>query len=288
MPTPEEVNNKFVKVVNSRSGGGILGLARNFRIIDKDNSGQLSMPEFKLAMSKFRVGLTSEEIKILFDLYDRDGSGQLDFDEFLKGLRSKLSPQRRSLAEQAFNVMDTNGSGEIDFEDLKDKYDVSSNPKVRSGEWTKKQAIDEFIKIFEGDRGDHNGIVTRDEWMDYHAGLSSNLDTDDEFGILMAKNWGIEYIPQENINRIITIIREKAEQKSGKKAPKRVAQDIFKFFDTDGNKSINYGKFVKALESFGAGLDDKETKTFFKMFDSDDSGEISYDEIVDLIFPDSK
>ncbi len=59
-PTAEQVNNKFLEVVLSRSGGGIVGLARNFRIIDQDRSGQLSINEFKVAMKKFRVGLTDE------------------------------------------------------------------------------------------------------------------------------------------------------------------------------------------------------------------------------------
>jgi Ca2+-binding EF-hand superfamily protein len=285
MPTAEEVNEKFMKVVFSRSGGGILGLARNFRIIDSDHSGQLTLAEFKNAMTKFRVGLNAQEIEILFNHYDRDHSGTLAFDEFLKGLRAKLSDQRRALAEQAFIAMDSNGSGEIDFEDLKDKYDVSHHPKVRSGDWTKKQAIDEFIKNFEGDKGDGNSVTTKQEWMDYHAGLSANVDTDDEFGIMMANNWGIEYIPKQNIDNLFRIIKEKAEQKSGTKAPKRVAQDIFKFFDSNNSHTIDYPEFEKAMESFGAGLNEKETKTLFRMFDRDESGTIEYDELVNQIWP---
>jgi len=280
MPTPEEVSDKFIKVVLARSGGGILGLARNFRIIDSDRSGTLSFPEFKVAMTKFRVGLNPEELKILFDHYDGDNSGTLEFNEFLKGLRSRLSEQRRALTEQAFVAMDTDGSGEIDFEDLKDKYDTSHHPKVKSGEITKKQAIDEFIKMFEGDKGNMDSTVTKAEWMDYHAGLSANIDTDDEFGILMSKNWGIEYIPKANIDRLMITIKEKAESKSGNKSAKKVAHDTFKFFDTDGSKSIEMPEFIKAMESFGAGLNDKELTTLFKMFDHDASGTISYDELV--------
>jgi Ca2+-binding EF-hand superfamily protein len=288
MPTPDEVSEKFCKVVFARSGGGILGLARNFRIIDSDRSGTLTMAEFKTAMTKFRVGLNPEELKILFEHYDRDNSGTLEFDEFLKGLRSRLSEQRRALSEQAFTVMDTDGSGEIDFEDLKDKYDTSHHPKVKSGEMTKKEAIDEFIKMFEGDKGDMNSSVTKQEWMDYHAGISANIDTDDEFGMLMAKNWGIEYIPRANIDRLLAIIREKAEAKSGTKSAKKVAHDIFKFFDTDSSQTIEMGEFVKAMESFGAGLNDKELITLFKMFDHDSSGTIEYDELVNSIFHDKR
>jgi len=284
----EEVNNKFLNIILSRSGGGILGLARNFRIIDSDKSGELSKDEFKLAMKKFRVGLTDEEVTVLFSVYDVDKSGTVEFGEFLKGLRSKLSPQRRALAEQAFIAMDTNGSGEIDYDDLKESYDVRHHPKVSSGEWTPKQAIDEFIGMFEGDKGDGNKKVTKEEWLDYHTGLSANIDQDDEFGIMMANNWGIEYIPQKNIDALFEIIRNKAEQKSGKKAPKRVAEDIFKFFDKNGSKQIDMEEFKDAMASFGAGLNEKELKTLFRMFDHDGSGEISYQELVDLIWGSAK
>jgi Ca2+-binding EF-hand superfamily protein len=282
--SPEEVNNKFLNVVLSRSGGGILGLARNFRIIDSDRSGQLSKDEFKLAMKKFRVGLTEEEVSVLFGVYDVDKSGTIEFGEFLKGLRSKLSPQRRALVEQAFLAMDSNGSGEIDYEDLKDKYDTRHHPKVQSGEWTAKQAIDEFIGIFEGDKGNNDKVVTKEEFLDYHTGLSANIDTDDEFGIMMSNNWGIEYIPQKNIEALFEIIRNKAEQKSGNKKPKRVAEDIFRFFDKNGSKEIDMDEFREAMSSFGAGLNEKELKTLFRMFDHDGSGEISYQELVDLVW----
>merc|ERR1711937_469465 len=179
--TAEEVNEKFLKVVNSRSGGGVLGLAKNFRIIDRDGSGQLSMDEFKLAMKKFQVGLTPAEIETLYKFYDKDNSGSVKFDEFIGGLRSKLSPQRKELTEQAFDAMDVDGSGEINFADLDKKYDTKHHPKVKAGEWTHQQAVEEVIGVFEGEQGDGNKSITKEEWMDYHVGLSSNIDTDDAF-----------------------------------------------------------------------------------------------------------
>lgn len=282
-PTPEEVNNKFLDIVFKRSGGGILGLARNFKIIDKDGSGQLSEAEFGLAMKKFRTGLNKEETAILFRFYDKDNSGSLAFDEFLKGLRGRMSPQRRELTEQAFDEMDVDGSGEIDFNDLKDKYDTSQHPKVVAGEMTHEEAINEFIKVFEGDEGDGNSVVSKQEWMDYHSGISASIDEDDAYGIMMAANWGIEYIPKKNIERIIQTIKDKAAQK-GNKAPKLVAKDIFKYFDSNNSGSIDYAEFTKAMESFAPNLSEKELKTFFGMFDGDNSGEIEYKELLDQVF----
>merc|ERR1712048_128179 len=282
-PTPQEVNQKFLDIIFKRSGGGILGLARNFKIIDKDGSGQLSEAEFNLCMTKFRIGLTKEEVKILFRFYDKDNSGSLAFDEFLKGLRGKMSEQRRELTEQAFVKMDTDGSGELDINDLKGVYDCSHHPKVISGEWSEDQALSEFIKMFEGDEGDGNSVVTLEEWMDYHAGLSANIDEDDAFGIMMAQNWGIEFIPKKNLELIMETIRTKCAQKGGGN-PKQVAKQTFKFFDSNNSGSIDYKEFGKAMESFAPNLNEKELTTFFGMFDGDNSGEIEYKELIDMVF----
>jgi len=282
-PTGEEVNEKFIAKVNARSGGGILGLARNFRIIDKDNSGQLSKQEFGVAMKKFNMGLTKEETEILFDFYDTDKSDSLAFDEFLKGLRSKMSEQRRELTEQAFAHMDADGSGELEVSDLKDKYDTSHHAKILDGSMTHEEVLAEFIKAFEGENGDGNSVITPEEWMDYHAGLSSNIDEDDAFGMMMAHNWGIAFIPQKVVDDILKSIKVKCEQKGGKN-PKKVATDTFKFFDTDNSGAIDEKEFLKAMANFGATFGDKEMTTLFGMFDHDNSGSIEYKEMVDMIF----
>jgi len=282
----EEVNKKFIDTVMKRSGGGVLGLGRNFRIIDVDRSGSLSFNEFKVALQKFQIGMTPDEMRILFDFYDRDKGGTIDFNEFMRGLRSKLSPQRKELAIQAFHIMDTDKSGEITFEDLKGTYDVSKHPKVISKEWTAEQAIKEFLKVFEGDSPDINAVITKQEWLDYYAGVSANIDEDDAFGMIMAQNWGVSYVPKAIVDRILKTIRTKAEQKgTGQQNPKRVAQQTFKHFDTNSTNTIDFEEFCKAMDAFGAGLDPTELKTFFNMFDEDGSGEIEYAELLNMVFP---
>jgi Ca2+-binding EF-hand superfamily protein len=195
-----------------------------------------------------------------------------------------MAPQRKALVDQAFDLFDTDHSGELSVDDLVAKYDTSRHPKVRSGEWTAKQAVQEFLNVFEGEGGDKNNVVSRQEWHDYHTGLSANIDHDDEFGIMMSNNWGIEYVPKAEVEKIMQIIRDKAAQKGGDKNPKRKAAEMFKFFDTNGTNTIDYKEFCKAMESFSSGLNEKALKTLFKMFDGDGSGEIEYAELVNLVF----
>jgi len=62
----------------SRGARGIVGISRQFKIADDDNSKKLSMSEFTKAMRDFRVDISSEEIRKLFSYLDRDGNGEID------------------------------------------------------------------------------------------------------------------------------------------------------------------------------------------------------------------
>jgi len=282
----EEINDRFIEIISKRAGGGILGLSRNFKIIDRDGGGTLDADEFVLAMKKFQAGFTDEESKTLFAYYDSkgEGDGKLDFDEFLKGLRGKMNDMRRELVEQAFTAMDVDGSGELDLADVTNKYNTSKHPKVLAGEWTHEQACEEFLSAFEGEGGEAgDGKVTLQEFMDYNQSLSSNIDEDDAFGMMMAANWGIEFVPKKEIKEIFEIIKSKSEAKGG---GKKAAEKSFKYFDTDGSGEISMDEFTKAMMTFNASLSQPQLNTMFGMFDQDNSGTISISELIDVVFTD--
>jgi len=280
-----DINDRFVDIVANRSGGGILGLSRNFKIVDRDGSGQIDVGEFILAMKKFSTGFTDEESTALFEFYDSkgEGDGKLDFDEFLKGLRGKMNDMRRELCEQAFTAMDADGSGELDLPDVVGKYNTSMHEKVKAGEWTHEQACEEFLMAFEGDDGNRDGKVSLQEFMDYHSSLSSNIDEDDAFGMMMAANWGIEFVPKKEIMEIFDIIKSKSKAKASG-APEKAAKDSFKYFDTDGSGEISFDEFKKAMLTFNASLTPPQLNTMFGMFDQDNSGSISIKEMVEVVF----
>jgi Ca2+-binding EF-hand superfamily protein len=287
--TGKEIAAEFVNIVSKRSGGGgILALSKNFKIIDKDGGGTLDKAEFQLAMKKFQSGFSPAQCDTLFDHYDKEGGsgdGRLSFDEFLKGLRGQMNDARREIAEQAFAAMDLDGSGTLDIDDVKGKYDTSNHAGVISGEITHEEACTEFLMAFEGDQGENtgDGKINLEEWMDYHAGLSSNIDEDDAWGMLMAANWGIEYVPQKEIEEIYAIIREKSNASGdGKKS----AMKAFKYFDTDGSGNIDMPEFTQAMKTFHATLTDKQIITMFGTFDQDNSGSVDFAEMLDVVFGD--
>lgn len=86
----EEVDNILQKIrskLASRGVRGICSIARNFRIIDDNNSHSLDMNEFRKAAKDFRFGLSEQEVEKAFLAFDRDNTGIIDYDEFLRTIR---------------------------------------------------------------------------------------------------------------------------------------------------------------------------------------------------------
>ncbi len=82
---------------------------------------------------------------------------------------------------KAFAMMDKTGDGIITIQDVVNIYDVSKNPDFISGRASKDQILTTFITQFEGARGDKDGKITRDEFIDYYTDLSASIPTDDYF-----------------------------------------------------------------------------------------------------------
>jgi Ca2+-binding EF-hand superfamily protein/nucleoid DNA-binding protein len=105
-----------------------------FREMDSDNSGTLSLIEFRNAMRKLNIGLSAKDIDGLLARIDTNNDGQIDWQEFQKQFKSsetethiKSSCQQRLnflrsnmnhfmlSARDAFNQFDPERSGRLTF-----------------------------------------------------------------------------------------------------------------------------------------------------------------------------
>jgi Ca2+-binding EF-hand superfamily protein len=75
---------RFRNKLKSRGGKGMIGLRRQFKIMDDNNSGNLDMYEFKKGIKDFQVDIDEKDIENLFKAFDLNGSGDIDFDEFIR------------------------------------------------------------------------------------------------------------------------------------------------------------------------------------------------------------
>eukprot|EP01038_Epipyxis_sp_PR26KG_P004385 gene4385-6201_t len=218
---PSYGNNRLDKILSDlkdqlaqRGAKGIIGLQRKFRIIDDDNSKSLSVSEFKKAMKECALTLSDEELQLLFAYFDSDKNGTIDFEEFLQGVKGPLSARRRNLINLAFDVIDKDGSGIVEPGDLIDRYDASKHPDVISRKKTADEVMKEFLDTFDVG-GVHDGMVTRDEFVNYYSNIGASIDNEDYFELMIRNAWHIsggEGAAANSSNRRVLVTRADGSQ----------------------------------------------------------------------------
>jgi len=171
-----------------RGASGIKGFSRQFRLMDDNRDKKLTEEEFRTGCNDFGLDLDASEITTLFNAFDKDKSGSINFDEFLVSLRPPLNDMRTGLIKKAFDKMDKSGDGVVTAPDLKGVYNVSLHPKYQNGEWTEDQVFKHFLQSFEFPN-DADGKVTWEEWLNYYCGVSSSIDKDSYFALMMRNSW---------------------------------------------------------------------------------------------------
>lgn len=68
--------NKFKERISARGPKGLIGLKKQFKIMDTDNSGKLSLSEFQEVLDNFRIpGISGSDAQRLFKVFDKNGDG---------------------------------------------------------------------------------------------------------------------------------------------------------------------------------------------------------------------
>eukprot|EP00831_Metopus_contortus_P083065 TRINITY_DN9119_c0_g1_i1.p1 TRINITY_DN9119_c0_g1~~TRINITY_DN9119_c0_g1_i1.p1 ORF type:complete len:155 (-),score=43.27 TRINITY_DN9119_c0_g1_i1:266-730(-) len=119
--------------LKGRGARGIFGLQRVFKIVDDNNSRQLSLGEFKKVLREYRLKLSEAEGEELFRMFDRDHSGEIDYDEFLRAVVGEMSQKRKNIVAKVFKSLDRTGDGVIAVDDIKELYNAARHPDVISG-----------------------------------------------------------------------------------------------------------------------------------------------------------
>ena len=186
----DPIMRKLKLTLASRGAKGLAGLARRFKLSDKDHSGSLDNVEFKIAMRETKMGITDDEALTLFKTFDTDESGEINYNEFLVKLAGTMSIRRKKLVNLAFDVLDKDGNGVIELADIAAAYNVTKHPQFLSGQRTKEDILLEFLSGFEVG-GDKDGKVTREEFENYYAGMSASIDSDNYFELMIRNAWHI-------------------------------------------------------------------------------------------------
>lgn len=147
--SPELLVEKLRQKLKTRGARGIIGLSKQFRIMDDNHSMSLDKFEFSKAMQDYMLGFSEGDIQQLFTFFDYDRSGLIEYDEFLRTIRGPMNANRKRIVQKAFDVLDKDGSGQVDINDIRGTYNASQHPDVMAGKKTESQILQEFLETFE-------------------------------------------------------------------------------------------------------------------------------------------
>eukprot|EP00928_Gymnodinium_smaydae_P001681 TRINITY_DN10605_c0_g4_i1.p1 TRINITY_DN10605_c0_g4~~TRINITY_DN10605_c0_g4_i1.p1 ORF type:complete len:555 (+),score=154.25 TRINITY_DN10605_c0_g4_i1:114-1667(+) len=182
------------EVLSLRAGGfeSMKAMGSQFRIIDRDHTGQLTKEELNIALdvlfSAYNVKFSEAEKNALLKIFDKDKSGSVDYNEFVRGVRGDMNDFRVGWVRQAFAILDTDGSGVVDINEMGNTYDVSECPDVKSGKVTPHDAIMRFMKHFDANS---DGRITEEEFIENYNWVSASIDSDDYFELMIRNAWHI-------------------------------------------------------------------------------------------------
>ncbi|KFK38456.1 hypothetical protein AALP_AA3G115700 [Arabis alpina] len=115
--------NKFKKmalrvIAESLSEEEIAGLKEMFKMIDADNSGQITFEELKAGLKRVGANLKESEILDLMQAADVDNSGTIDYKEFIAATLHLNKIEREDHLFAAFSYFDKDESGFITPDEL--------------------------------------------------------------------------------------------------------------------------------------------------------------------------
>ncbi|KAG4069894.1 hypothetical protein HA402_009601 [Bradysia odoriphaga] len=109
--------------------------------------------------------------------------------QFLFDIRF-LSELREAIINRCFQTTDRNNDDIISIADLRRSYSVERHPLFENGDEDKQQIMARFLATFE--EGDNLAAeITREEFLDYYAGISAMIDDDGYFDLLLREEYNL-------------------------------------------------------------------------------------------------
>lgn len=102
-----------------------------------------------------------------------------------------MTPRRSNMVEKIFQMMDRYGSSTIEVNDILKIYDVSTHSnfiKTTKGHQDKEEILEEFLKNF-GCGYKQDGVVNKQEFLDFYSDMSMTIPSDDLFVKTLEFTW---------------------------------------------------------------------------------------------------
>ncbi|KPI85921.1 hypothetical protein ABL78_5005 [Leptomonas seymouri] len=185
-------SKRLLLLRSASSVNGIRSLSRSLGIADDLGGRQINEEELKAALQDNNVSLAQHEIANIFTVLDRTGARTIDPTEFIAAMYTDLSPIRRVWLRRVWHLFHNDPqSGATEVSELQKLFMPEGHPAVLRGEASADAIRQEFESTFNTETNP-DGKVSRQEFMEYYAGVSASCHDDDSFVALLRGVWPMQ------------------------------------------------------------------------------------------------
>ena len=277
-----------------------LNLEMLFRAADIESKGCVYVEEFRMFLSKLKLGLSPAEITKLLHMFDEDWTGSIKRDDYLLclvayGVNSekpndkvrnlsqesllkfaRILVDKRFSSEDAFKNIDVKKTGGFTAEQLSDFY-----KKITPGVSKKDRAALFFTMDFE-----QTGLIQKSKFIDLIEKATRVVneklsETDRGFsgsGSTVLASGSTQGTNPNEKNKFLAII-DKFEKKIN--GPFTKLLESLVVANKNPESGINFKQTKEAIETFGDFLTYEEKFLIFRNLDLNKNGNICFEDLVD-------
>jgi Ca2+-binding EF-hand superfamily protein len=166
---------------------GIRGLGRLLQMADDNPEGKIDLQnELPRFIGDIGIIVNRIELDELVRLLDRNGDGLISYRDFALQLAPLLNESRLQWVNRSFDKLDSRGGGKASVRDVQIVHNPKANESVKMAGTTANVIFANLLKSYARDA---EGLITRDEFINYYRELSPSISNDEAFGQLMKSSW---------------------------------------------------------------------------------------------------
>jgi len=137
------------------------------------------------------------------------------------------------------------------------------------------------LNQFDGPRGNNDGIVTHDEFLDYYRDISMVCPSEDYFVQMMESTWQVpEKEDSSDVTQVVNMLLQEVRARVlelARNSP-QLLQKVFNDFDLNGSGHLTIDEMTSMIAKLKIAVDRRNVYPFFKLIDRNNSGGIEFNE----------